>query len=270
MRIVRVLGLFFSLMIGLGQGFPASARLPKGKLIDLTYDFSRETIYWPTADPFELTKIADGLTEKGYYYAANNYRAAEHGGTHIDAPIHFASGRESVDEIPLSTLIGKGIVIDVTQQTAKDSDYQVSTTDFAGWERRYGRIPKRAIVLIRTGWGRFWPEKKRYLGTEQRGEQAVAQLHFPGLDPAAARWLVTKRVIKAVGVDTASIDYGQSTLFESHRTLFEKQIPAFENLAQLERLPVKGMTIIALPMKIKGGSGAPLRIVALVPGYASR
>ena len=109
------------------------------------------------------------------------------------------------------------------------------------------------------------PDLKKYLGTDERGAAAVAKLHFPGLDPAAARWITTNRSIKAIGLDTASIDYGQSTLFESHRILFEKNIPAFENVANLDQLPVKGFTIIALPMKIKGGSGGPLRIVAVIP-----
>ncbi|MCM3900094.1 MAG: cyclase family protein, partial [Pyrinomonadaceae bacterium] len=103
-----------------------------------------------------------------------------------------------------------------------------------------------------------------YLGTEERGAEAVAKLHFPGLHPDAARWLAANRSIKAIGLDTASIDFGQSTLFESHRILFDKNIPAFENVANLDRLPPKGFSVIALPMKIKGGSGGPLRIVAIL------
>ena len=248
-------------------GSRALAQLPKGKLIDLTHDYSRETIYWPTAEPFQLEKVFDGMTEKGYYYAANNYRAAEHGGTHIDAPVHFAAGLLSVDQIPLEQLIGRAIVVDVSAAAAKDADYQVRIRDFAAWEKVHGRIPNGAIVLLRTGWSKFWPDKKKYLGTEQRGDEAVALLHFPGLHPDAARWLVKNRTIKAVGLDTASIDYGQSTLFESHRILYASNIPAFENVANLDQLPIIGSAIIALPMKIKGGSGAPLRIIAIVASH---
>ena len=102
------------------------------------------------------------------------------------------------------------------------------------------------------------------MGTDERGPAAVAKLHFPGLHPDAARWLVANRQINAIGLDTPSIDYGQSTLFESHRILFEKNIPAFENVANLDQLPVKGFTVIALPMKIKGGSGGPVRIIAML------
>ena len=134
------------------------------------------------------------------------------------------------------------------------------------WERSNGEIPAGTIVLIRTGYSRLWPDASRYLGTAERGEAAVAKLHFPGLHPDAARWLAESRRPKAVGLDTASIDYGQSTLYESHRVLFERNIPAFENVANLDKLPVKGAFIVALPMKIKGGSGGPLRIVAIVPG----
>jgi len=122
-----------------------------------------------------------------------------------------------------------------------------------------------AIVLLRTGYSRRWPDAAKYLGTAERGEAAVAKLHFPGLHPDAARWIVANRPVKAIGLDTASIDYGQSTAFESHRVLYERDIPAFENLTALDRLPARGAFVVALPMKIKGGSGAPLRAIAIVP-----
>jgi kynurenine formamidase len=167
-----------------------------------------------------------------------------------------------VDQIPLEQLMGSGVLIDVTQQCAANPDYLVSVADIQNWEKRYGRIPVGSIVFLRTGFGKYYPDRKKYLGTDERGANAVPKLHFPGLDPVAARWLTQNRTIKAIGLDTASIDRGQSTLFESHRTLFDKNIPAFENLANLDQLPVRGFNVIALPMKIKGGSGGPLRIVA--------
>jgi kynurenine formamidase len=237
---------------------------PNGKLIDLTHSFDSETVYWPTAETFKLEKDFEGITDKGYFYAANKFSAAEHGGTHIDSPIHFAQGRRTVDQIPLEQLIGQAIVIDVTKQCAANADYQISTEDFTKWEKENGKIPKDAIMLLRTGFGKFWSDKKRYVGTDERGAAAVAKLHFPGLHADAAKWLVANRQIKAIGLDTPSIDYGQSTLFESHRILFDKNIPAFENVANLDQLPAKNFYIIALPMKIKGGSGAPLRIIALI------
>lgn len=241
-----------------------AAAIPAGTIVDLSYAFNAKTVYWPTAETFQLEKDFEGNTEQGYYYSAYRYSAAEHGGTHIDSPVHFAKGRNSVDQIPLGQLWGQGVVIDVTAECARNRDYLITESDFTNWEQRHGKIAPGTIVLLRTGFGKFYPDRKRYLGTDQRGAAAVADLHFPGLHPDAARWLTRNRRIKAIGLDTASIDYGQSKLFESHRTLFANNIPAFENVANLDKLPVTGFTIIALPMKIEGGSGGPLRIVAVV------
>ena len=238
--------------------------LPVGRVIDLSYTFDADTVYWPTAETFKLEKDFEGVTDKGYYYSAYRYMAAEHGGTHIDAPVHFAKGRKSVDQIPLEQLMGSGLVVDVAAQCAVNPDYLVRIEDFQNWEKQNGRIPSGSIVFLRTGFGKYYPDRKKYLGTDERGAAAVAKLHFPGLDPQAARWLTQNRSIKAIGLDTASIDRGQSTLFESHRALFEKDIPAFENVANLDQLPPRGFSVIALPMKIKGGSGGPLRIVAML------
>jgi kynurenine formamidase len=242
---------------------PPPPRFPAGELVDLSHAYDASAIFWPTAEPFRLDKVADGVTSAGYYYAANNFFTSEHGGTHIDAPIHFAQGHQAVDEIPVDRLLGEAVVVDVTQAAEANPDYQVTVADLQRAEQG-GPIPADAIVLIRTGFSRRWPDAVRYLGTAARGDAGVSQLHFPGLHPDAARWLVAERRIKAIGIDTASIDYGQSTLFESHRLLYERDIPAFENLTSLERLPERGAFIVALPMKIRGGSGAPLRAIAIV------
>jgi kynurenine formamidase len=239
---------------------------PEGRLVDLTHAYDSSTVDWPTAAGFALTVDAEGMTEGGYYYTANSFSSAEHGGTHLDAPIHFAEGRHTADQIPLDRLVGEGALIDVSAQSADDRDYLVTTADIEAWEAEHGRTVDDLIVLLRTGFGRFWPDRARYMGTDERGAEAVAKLHFPGLDPEAARWLVENRSIKAIGLDTPSIDYGQSTLFESHQVLFADNIPAFENVAGLDELPAEGFYVIALPMKIAGGSGGPLRIIALVPG----
>ena len=241
-----------------------SLRLPPDRIVALTYAFDANSVYWPTAEQFKLETDFEGMTDKGYFYSAYRYSAAEHGGTHLDSPVHFAKGRYTVDQLPLERLMGPAIVIDVTRQCARNVDYLVSAADFQSWERRNGKIQPGTIVLLKTGFGKYYPDAKSYLGTDERGAAAVAKLHFPGLDPAAARWLTENRAIKAIGLDTASIDHGQSTLFESHRILFEHNIPAFENVANLDQLPVKGFSVIALPMKIKGGSGGPLRIIALL------
>jgi kynurenine formamidase len=251
-------------MIAVACRQQAPQRFPAGQLVDLSHAYDANAIFWPTADPFRLDKVADGVTSGGYYYAANTFFTSEHGGTHIDAPVHFAQGHQTVDQIPLDRLVGEAVVVDVTKAADADADYQISVADFQRAEQD-GAIPAGAIVLIRTGFSTRWPDAVRYLGTAARGEAAVAQLHFPGLDPEAAKWLIAERRIKAIGIDTASIDRGQSTLFESHRLLYERDIPAFENLTSLERLPERGAFIVALPMKIRGGSGAPLRAIAVVP-----
>lgn len=239
--------------------------LLSGKLIDLTYAYDSTTIYWPTEEGFMFETGTEGYTDKGYYYTANSFCSAEHGGTHLDAPIHFAEGKQTVDEISLQNLVGSAIVVDVSEEAANQPDYQVSAEDFQEWEAEHGEIPDGAIVLIRTGYGRYWPNRLEYMGTDERGIEAVSKLHFPGLHPDAVRWLIENRSIKSVGLDTPSIDYGQSNQFESHQQLFQENIPAFENVANLEQLPIQGFVVIALPMKIGGGSGAPLRIVAIVP-----
>ncbi len=244
---------------------PPSPTFPSGEIVDLSHAYDSSTIFWPTADAFRLETVADGITPGGYYYAANNIFTSEHGGTHIDAPVHFAQGKQTVDRIPVERLVGPAVVIDVTAAAERDADYQVTVADIEQAEARDGAIPPNAILIIRTGFSRRWPDAARYLGTADRGDAAVARLHFPGLHPDAARWLVANRQLDAIGIDTASIDYGQSTQYESHRVLFDRDVPAFENLTSLERLPARGASVIALPMKIGGGSGAPLRAIAILP-----
>ena len=244
---------------------PAASAFPQGTIVDLSHSYGDDTIFWPTAERFKMTVVNDGVTPAGFYYAANNFSTAEHGGTHIDAPSHFAKGRHAVDEIPLANLIGPAVVVDVTEASSKNADYLVSAADFEKFESAHGRIPDGAILLIRTGFSSRWPDAARYLGTAERGEAAVAKLHFPGVDPEATKWLLANRKIHALGIDTASIDYGQSKNYETHQLLYEANVPGLENLDALDKLPATGAFIIALPMKIKGGSGAPLRAVAIVP-----
>lgn len=241
----------------------SSPRLGGARVIDLSHAYDEETVYWPTASGFQLHVDARGMTPGGWYYEANTFTSAEHGGTHLDAPVHFAEGHRSVDEIPLAQLVGPGVVVDVTDACAADRDHEVTVAELETWERVHGRIPEGAIVLLNTGSARFWPDRVRYMGTDERGAEAVAKLHFPGLHPEAARWLLG-RSIGAVGLDTPSIDRGQSKTFESHRILFASDVPALENVTHLDELPPTGSVVIALPMKIRRGSGGPVRIAALV------
>jgi len=248
---------------------PLGAAIAGARIVDLSHAYDPDTIYWPTADGFVFERVFAGKTDKGYWYEANNFSTAEHGGTHLDAPVHFAAGHQTVEQISLDRLIGPGIVVDVSDHAlANDAgrDYQITVEDFEAWEQESGRrIEPGTIVLLMTGFGQWWRDRVRYMGTDERGEAGVAKLRFPGLHPDAAVWLISQRRIAAVGLDTPSIDYGRSEMFASHRTLFAANVPVFENVAGLGQLPADGFLVVALPMKIKGGSGAPLRAVAIVP-----
>jgi kynurenine formamidase len=238
--------------------------LSSAKWIDLTHDFDTNAVYWPTDEPYRHDTVFYGLTEKGYFYSSFKFSAEEHGGTHFDAPVHFGQGQKFIHQVPVEQLHGPGVVLDVTRQAADNRDYLVSVADFEKWEGAHGKIPHGAIILLNTGFGKYWEDHLKYTGTLKTGEEGVAELHFPGLDPGAARWLVENRNIKAIGLDTPSIDYGQSKDFQTHRILCAAGLTMYENVTNLEQVPATGAYIVALPMKIKGGSGAPLRIVAIV------
>lgn len=248
-----------------GKREMAAEILSKGKWIDLSYDFSSQTLYWPNNPTgFKLDTQFNGMTDKGYYYSSNAFFSPEHGGTHLDAPVHFAKGKWPVDEIPLEQLMGEAIVIDVTMKANSNTDYQITVDDVLVWEKEHGTIPDGAILLFRTGWGNYYPDAAKYLGTAEKGDSATAKLHFPSIHPDLATWIVKNRKIKAAGIDTPSVDYGQSKDFKTHQILYAENIPGFENVANLEALPATGSFVIALPMKIKGGTGGPLRIIARV------
>jgi kynurenine formamidase len=241
---------------------PSARRLPADRLVDLTHAFDAHTIYWPTARGFELDPVARGTSEGGWWYAANDFCAAEHGGTHLDAPFHFAEHGWTVDQIPLARLTGPAAVVDVSARATADPDAMVTVADLDAFEAAHGRFEAGTIVLLRTGFGTRWGDRARYLGTAVPGD--VKGLRFPGLDPDAARRLV-ERGAGAVGIDTASIDRGRSADFRAHQVLGTANVPVFENLARLDALPPRGATFIGLPMKIGGGSGAPLRAIAVLP-----
>lgn len=269
-RGMRTYGLLLlALASGCAHSAPPQTAVPEaalaaGRWIDLTHPFDSQTIYWPTEKGFQFDLGNNGPTAKGYYYAANRFTTAEHGGTHLDAPRHFSATGQTSDAIPVERLVGEAVVVDVTRQCAADPVYEVSADDLVAWERAHGRQLVDVIVLVRTGWGAQWADRTAYLGTDATGPAAVATLRFPGLAPLAAKWLVEHRRIKAIGIDTASIDHGPSVEFGSHVALCGGNVPIFENVAALDGLPEQGAFVAALPMKIAGGSGGPLRIIARV------
>jgi kynurenine formamidase len=253
----------YALVLLLAAQAPA-LDLSRLRLVDLTHAFGEETLYWPTATTgFKLETLHRGKVEEGYFYSAYAFCAPEHGGTHLDAPVHFAEGARSADEVPLEQLVAPAVVIDVSEKAGADDVYRLTREDVLAWEKLHGRIEPGSAVLLRTGWARRWPDRKAYLGDDTPGD--ASKLRFPAYGADAARLLVEERKAGALGVDTASIDHGPSQDFAVHQVAAAAGVPAFENVADLSELPPRGAWVIALPAKIRGGSGGPLRIVALVP-----
>jgi kynurenine formamidase len=260
--------LLFTLLLSAAAAAAQTQRPPidlQGvRVVDLTHPFDEKTLYWPTSTTtFKLDRLSYGKTEAGFFYASNAFCTPEHGGTHLDAPIHFAEGKRTADQIPPEQLIGPAAVIDVSAKAAADPDYRMTLEDLRAWEAKHGAIQPGTIVLLRTGWGKRWPDRKRYLGDDKPGD--ASNLHFPSYGAEAARALVEQRKVGVLGVDTASIDHGPSKDFIVHQIANGADVPGLENVANLEELPATGAWVIALPMKIAGGSGGPVRIVALVP-----
>lgn len=232
------------------------------RLVDLTHAYNTDTVFWPSPPTqFRLEQLHFGETDGGYFYSAYRFSLPEHGGTHLDAPIHFARDRETVDRVALERLIGPVVVIDVSEKAATDRDYRVSAADVLAFEAQHGQIVSGTRVLVRTGWSSRWPDAAAYLGHATD----AAKLHFPSYGADAARLLVEERQVALLGIDTASIDYGPATDFPVHRIAAAANVPGLENIAGLDALPPRGAILVALPMKVEGGSGGPTRVVALVP-----
>ncbi|XP_066291873.1 isatin hydrolase-like [Branchiostoma lanceolatum] len=235
------------------------------RIVDLTHTLVNGLVYWPGEVHYQWNMGFRGMTPGGFYLENNDFQSSEHSGTHVDAPAHMAEGKWKADQIQLERLTGPGVVVDLWEKNVT-SDYLVSQQDFQDWEEKHGRIPDGCILMIHTGWAkRYWDGGQlAYMGsTNESG------LSFPGLDPAAARWLADNRGMHAVGIDTCSVDSAKTEAKGSHTTLFALNIPFLENVANLDQLPATGSTIFALPIKIGGGSGAPARIIAIINGDTS-
>jgi kynurenine formamidase len=247
-------------------GFDAASRrsaVVEARLVDLTYPFDSTTLYWSPDETFRVEIVARGRTPSGYWYASNRICASEHGGTHLDAPIHFAEEGWTAAQIPVERLVGPAVVVDVRDSCAARADYQLRRRDLESWEDRHGRIPDGAIVLMRSGWGARWPDRMRYFGGARW--DSGSGYHFPGYSREAAEFLTRERRVDAVGLDTPSLDHGPSRDFIAHRTFAAANVAGLENVANLDRLPERGATVIALPVKIGAGTGGPVRIVAILP-----
>ncbi|MEC8944730.1 MAG: cyclase family protein [Acidobacteriota bacterium] len=233
----------------------------EAKLIDLTYPLSPDSLYWPTGSRFEHQQLDWGMSEGGYWYASAAFSSPEHLGTHLDAPIHFGENGWANADIPIERLFAHGVVIDITSKSNASADVTLSVDDIEAWEQRNNTLQEGSIVIVRTGWASGWPDWETYYGSSTPTD--VATFHFPGISPEAAQALVNRGIF-GVGIDTASIDPGNSSTFEAHQILAAANVFNLENLTNVDGLPEAGFDIIALPMKIKDGTGGPARVVAIV------
>ena len=227
-------------------------------VVDLTHEAGDKTPMFdePSKDRFQARTVAQ-IDKDGFF--ARYICLPEHFGTHIDAPAHFSVGRWTVDQIPPQRLIGPLAVIDVSGKAHANPDYAVSVEDIAEWERANGQIPAGAIVMVRTGWATRWSSEKDY-----RNADASGTLHFPGYSPEAARFLVEARNVIGLGIDTLSVDPGVAKTFPVHKYTSARSVYHIENAANLSDAPEAGAMVVVAPAKIEGGSGGPVRVLALV------
>ncbi|KFM72704.1 hypothetical protein X975_16815, partial [Stegodyphus mimosarum] len=241
-----------------------TAEMARGnfELVDLSHVFDNTTIYWVTEKPLFLNVTFNGTVPgKGYWYQKDEIYAATHGGTHLDAPCHFAVGRWCVSDIPLKRLVVPAVVIDISHYVKEDPDIHLTKDHLIEWESKYGEIPDESLLFVKTGWSRYWPDPATYTGTTERN---ASLLKFPSIKPEAAKWLTENRKIVGVGIDSMSMDVPNQGV-QTHITLNEKNIYGLENVNNLDALPPKGATAYVMPMKLKAASGAPCRIVAQIP-----
>jgi kynurenine formamidase len=230
------------------------------EVVDLTHPLDDQAPYWPEGSgpsPFHA-KVAASFDKGGYF--GRDLEMPEHFGTHMDAPAHFDPRGITLDQIPVTQFLRAAMVIDVSESAKSNVDYRVTAQDLKNWEKHNGAIPSGAVVFFLTGWAQRWPSQKDYMNQDIQGT-----LHFPGLSVEAARYLLDHSHPVAIGIDTASIDYGPSQNFEVHHLTMPSGLYHLENVANLDRLPARGAYVVALPMMLRGGSGSPTRVLALMP-----
>jgi kynurenine formamidase len=233
-----------------------AAPRPVRRVVDLTHTMSAD---FPTFDGkpgIEMRKVFD-LKKDGYNLY--QWQLIEHSGTHLDAPIHFSEAGMTIEQIPADTLVAPLAVVNVADEASKDPDYQLSRSDLAGWERRHGRLPDNCCVAMHAGWARHVVDKAKYVGRDSSGV-----MHFPGIDPDATAWLIKERKVAGLAVDTLSLDHGPSKDFKTHILWLPGGRWGLENVAGLDRVPAAGATLVVGLAKVKGATGGPARLFALV------
>ncbi|XP_015928189.1 isatin hydrolase [Parasteatoda tepidariorum] len=232
----------------------------KFQLVDLTHVFDNTTLYWVTEPSLVLNVTYNGtLPDKNIWYQKDQIYGATHGGTHMDAPCHFAKGRWCVSDIPLERLVVPAVVVDVSQEV--NSDSHLTKDLLLAWEDIHGQIPDNSLLLVYTGWSKYWPDRLNYTGTEEKN---ISALKFPSIKAEAAEWLVAKRKVVGVGIDTMSVDIPNERP-STHVALMTNNIYGLENVNNLDQLPPTGAMVYVMPMKLKSASGAPCRLLAQIP-----
>ena len=255
-------------LLKFGLGAAVAAALPVGSahaatvrrttfrnVADLTHVLGTQIPLFPGAAPFRIQQ-ADSHDNDGYYGSILTYW--EHSGTHMDAPVHFAPNGLFVDQLRIENLVVPAVVINITEKVRRDPDAVVTPDDIRAWERRYGRIPDNAAVLMASGWGARAGSVEAFRNTDSSGV-----MHFPGFGKEAIDFLLTERRISGIGVDTLSLDHGPSTTFAVHYTILPTNRWGLENLANLESIPPSGATLFVGAPKIASGSGGPTRVMAV-------
>ncbi|MEZ5787405.1 MAG: cyclase family protein [Xanthobacteraceae bacterium] len=240
------------------QRLACAAVGPFESVLDLTHTLSPEFPTFPGDPPFDVRPYAK-LSEDGYNM--NAWQLVEHSGTHLDAPIHFSDDGVSVDALEASALVVALAVVDVTAKAQGNADYRLSRDDLAAWEERYGTLPRGGCVAMHSGWGRLaTADPARFIGRDDDGT-----LHFPGIAPEAALWLLQERQIVGLAVDTLSLDNGPSRDFPTHHVWLPTGRWGLENVANLDQAPATGAILVVGLPKVKGATGAPVRLLALIP-----
>jgi len=239
---------------------PASAQAPVPRtfrsVVDLTHTMSPEFPTFFGVPGIEMQKQFD-IKKDGFnlYW----WRIIEHAGTHLDAPIHFSEAGATADALDVATLVVPLAVVDVAAKAEADADYVVSRDDLAAWEAKNGPLPDGCCVAMHSGWARHLGDAAKYTGKD-----AAGVFHFPGFAPDAAEWLIRERRVVGLAVDTLSLDHGPSKDFKTHYLWLPSGRWGLENVANLDRVPPAGATLVVGNAKVKNATGGPARLLALV------
>lgn len=236
---------------------PALAQSPRAfsRVVDLTHTLATD---FPTYDGPSGLAMEQLVTIADDGYNMYLWQLVEHTGTHLDAPIHFSTDRQTADEIPIENLVVPLAIVDISAKAADDPDAQVTPDDIEAWIAANGPIPDGACVAMRSGWERF------VTGDGFRNADGEGVMHFPGFHAEAAQLLIEEANVTGIAVDTLSLDYGRSADFATHYAWLPTNRWGLECIANLGELPEVGATLVVGGPKIKGATGGPSRVIALV------